>query len=354
MKMQLLGRTGIGVSNVCLGTMMLGEMVGPDDARRQLSHAVERGINFIDTAEMYPVPLRPTTYGQTEEIIGGWLRDTGLRQRLVLSTKLVGPPPREVIGPTKTLAYIRGGDTHLDRVNIRAAVESSLRRLGTDYIDLLQPHWPDRATNDLKKLGYVHDPDDRPVPIEETLDALAELVREGKVRAIGLSNETPWGLSRYLSLAARDDALPAVASIQNAYNLLCRTFEVGLAEFAHREAVGLLAYSPLAMGVLTGKYLNGAAPEGARLSLYPHPRYTHPAAQRATAAYVALAAAHGVSLTTMALAFVASRPFVTSTIVGASDLAQLDEDVDACSTPLDPELLAGIEAIHRDNSNPGP
>jgi aryl-alcohol dehydrogenase-like predicted oxidoreductase len=333
--------------------MMLGEMIDAKDAERQLDRAVERGVNFIDTGEMYPVPLRPTTFGLTETIIGNWMRARRNRDRLILSTKCVGPPPRDVIGPTSTLAYIREGRTHLDRVNLRAAIEGSLQRLGTDYVDLYQPHWPDRVTNDLKKLGYVHDPVDDPVPIEETLDALGELVREGKVRVIGLSNETPWGLSRYLSAAESLD-VPRVVSISNAYNLLCRTFEVGLAEFAHREAVGLLAYSPLGMGVLSGKYLGGARPEGARLSLYPHPRYTQPAAVRATQAYVSLAAEAGMDPAAMALAFVAGRPFTTSTLIGATSLEQLNTDIDACAIRLPDDLLTAIEAIHGDNSNPGP
>jgi len=353
MQIGTLGRTSISVSRVGLGTMMLGEMIPPAEAKRQLSHAVERGINFIDTSEMYPAPLRPTTFGLTETLIGEWLSETGLRDRLVLSTKVVGPPPREVIGPTKTLAYIRDGKTRQDRANLRAGIEGSLRRLKTDYIDLFQPHWPDRSTNDFKKLGYVHDPKDRPVPIEETLDALDELVREGKVRAIGVSNETPWGLSRYLSASERQGKT-RVATITNAYNLLCRTFEVGLAEFAHREDVGLLAYSPLAMGVLSGKYLDGNRPDGARLSLYPHPRYTSEAAQRATAAYAALAREHGVSLAAMALGFVAEQPFLVSSLIGASTIAQLDADIDASLTPLTADLRAGIAAIHAAISNPGP
>lgn len=348
-----LGRTGIQVSHLCLGTMMFGEMTEEADAHAQLSLAVESGINFIDTAEMYPVPLRPGTLGQTEDIVGRWLKQTGFRDKVVLSSKVVGPPPREVVGPTKTLAYIRGGDTNLHRRNIRAAIEGSLQRLGTDHIDLYQPHWPDRPTNALKKLGYVHETDEEIATIEETVDALAELVKEGKVRAIGVSNETPWGVMRYLDAAERSGG-PRIATIQNAYNLLCRTFEIGLAEFAHREDCGLLAYSPLGMGVLTGKYLDGRKPEGARLTLYPHPRYTSPSAVEATARYDRLARDAGLDLTTLALAYVASRPFLTSSILGASRVGQLEEDIRASLVTLSADVLAGVEAIHRDISNPGP
>jgi len=353
MKFHRLGRTDMEVSQVCLGTMMLGEMIGARDAERQFDLAVESGVTFFDTAETYPVPMRPTTFGQTEEIIGAWLRKKGNRRDIILSTKIAGPPPRDVVPPNVPLAYVRDGHPRLDRANIRAAVEESLRRLGTDYIDLLQPHWPDRATNDLKKLGYVHDPDDDPVPIEETLEVFAELIAEGKVRAIGLSNETAWGVGRYLSASERL-GLPRVASISNAYNLLCRTFEIGIAEFSHREDVGLLAYSPLAMGALSGKYLDGARPEGARLSIHPHPRYTRPAAVRATQAYVDVARAAGLDPAVMALAYVASRPFTTATIIGASSLDQLRTDISACSIDLPTDVLNAIEAIHADNSNPGP
>ncbi|MEW5423478.1 aldo/keto reductase [Amorphus sp. 3PC139-8] len=354
MQYSMLGRTDIKVSRICLGTMMFGELTDESDAHAQLSCAVDQGINFIDTAEMYPVPLRPGTMGLTEEIVGRWLKQSGIpRDQLVISTKVVGPPPREVIGPTSTLAYIREGHTHLDAANIRAGIEGSLKRLGTDYVDLFQPHWPDRPTNSLKKLGYIHETDEQVVQIEETLAVLGELVDEGKVRVVGVSNETPWGVAQYLQ--ASDEAnLPRIVSIQNAYNLLCRTFEIGLAEFAHREDCGLLAYSPLAMGGLTGKYLADELPADARLTRYPHPRYTRPAAVRATGDYAALARKHGLTLTELALAFTATRPFATATILGASRMEQLVEDIAACQVDLSPEVLSGIDAIHHDNSNPGP
>lgn len=352
MRYTQLGRTDISVSAVAFGTMMIGEFTSEAEGRRLLSRAVDLGITLIDTAEMYPAPLRPETHGLTESIVGRWLKDTGLRDTLVISSKVIGPPPNEVVGPVTTLR-VREGRMRLTGVNVREAIEGSLRRLGTDYLDLYYPHWPDRKTNALKELGYVPRPDPGAIPIEETLDALDALVREGKVRALGVSNETPWGLSRYLAAAERDGRA-RIAGISNAYNLLCRSFEVGLAEFAHREDVGLIAYSPLAMGVLSGKYLDGATPPGARLSQYPHPRYTSASAQAATRAYVDLARAHGLDPSAMALGYVASRPFMTSSAIGASTIEQLDAAVAGSLAVLPDAVIAGIEAIHAQNSNPGP
>jgi aryl-alcohol dehydrogenase-like predicted oxidoreductase len=278
--------------------------------------------------------------------VGSWLAQRRCRDRVILATK--------VAGPADWLPYLRGGDVRLDRSNVRAAVEASLRRLGTDYVDLYQVHWPDRPTNYFGELGYRYPAADHGVAIEETLDALGELVREGKARQIGISNETPWGLARYLHLSGTGD-LPRIVSIQNPYNLLNRTFEVGLAEFSHRDSVGLLAYSPLAFGVLSGKYLDGRRPPGTRLTLFDRfTRYSSPQAERATRAYVELARRHGVDPARMALSFVTSRPFVTSNIIGATTLEQLAADIASRELVLSDDLLSEIETIHRDQPNPAP
>jgi len=341
-----LGRTDIEVSRVCLGTMTFGEQNTEAEAHEQLSLAYDRGITFIDAAEMYPVPPRPETQGLTERHIGSWLKATGLRDKLVLATK--------VVGAARDMKHIRGGGSRLDRANIRAAVEDSLRRLGTDRIDLYQLHWPDRNTATFGRTTYAHDLDPNEVAIETTLDALAELVTAGKIRAIGLSNETPWGAMRFLTLAEHR-GLPRVASIQNAYNLVNRTFEQGLAEVALREDCGLLPYSPLGGGTLSGKYLGGAKPAGARMTLFSRfTRYDRPEGVEAIGRYVALARAHGLDPAQMALAFVHRQPFVTSTIIGATSLAQLKTDLAGFDLTLSDEVLSGIEAIHRAIPNPCP
>ncbi|GGF30610.1 aldo/keto reductase [Aliidongia dinghuensis] len=346
MEYRRLGRTDIEVSRICLGTMTFGEQNTEAEAHAQLSLAVERGINFLDAAEMYPVPPKPETQGLTERYIGSWLKATGLRDRIVIATK--------VVGSSRDMSHFRDGKPRLDRANIRAAVEGSLARLGTDRIDLYQLHWPDRKTTTFGQTTYRHEIDPEEVPIEATLEALAELVREGKIRAVGLSNETPWGTMRFLALAERY-GLPRVASIQNAYSLVNRTFEQGLAEVALREDCGLLAYSPLGGGTLSGKYLNGARPEGARMTLFKRfTRYDRPEAVDATGRYVALAREHGLDPAQMALAFAHRQPFVTSTIIGATTLDQLESDLAAFALPLDETVLAGIEAIHRAIPNPAP
>lgn len=346
MKYSQLGSTGIQVSRICLGTMTFGEQNTEAEAHAQIDAALDAGINFIDMAEMYPVPPRAETYGQTERYIGSWLRRSGRRDRVILATK--------VMGPSEDLLYVRDGSTRLDRRNIEAAINGSLERLGTDYIDLYQLHWPDRRSNFFGKLGYVHDPKDDPIPLEETLEALGRLVETGKVRFIGVSNETPWGVMRYLQIAA-ERGLPRIVSIQNPYNLLNRSFEVGLAEIAHRESVGLLAYSPLGFGVLTGKYLDGQRPEGARLTRFQRfQRYTREAAQAPIRAYVETARKHGLDPAQMALAYVNSRPFLTSTIIGATSLEQLASNIASIDLELSAEVLAEIEAIHLRHPNPCP
>jgi aryl-alcohol dehydrogenase-like predicted oxidoreductase len=346
MQQRRLGRTDIKVSALCLGTMTFGQQNTETEAHAQLDRALDAGVNFIDTAEMYPVPPLAETQGRTEQYIGSWLAARGLRDRVVLATK--------VAGPGGWLSYLRDGDTRLDRPNIEAAVEASLKRLRTDYIDLYQLHWPDRETNYFGRLGYAHPTEDRSVPLLETLEVLGDLVAAGKVRHIGLSNETPWGTMRFLDLA-RQHGLPQPASIQNPYNLLNRTFEIGLAEVAIRERCGLLAYSPMAFGVLSGKYLGGVRPAGARLTLFERfDRYSNAQAERAAGEYVALARRQGLDPARMALAWVTSRPFVTSNIIGATTMAQLEADLCSIDLELSEEVIEGIEEIHTRQPNPSP
>ncbi len=342
-----LADTGLTVSALCLGTMTFGEQNNQREAFEQLDMALAAGINFIDTAEMYSIPPRAETMGSTETIIGRWLAERGCRDQVVIATKVAGPGG-------DWLTYIRGGDNHLDRSNIVAAADASLRRLQTDVIDLYQLHWPERQNNRFGQLGYEHHDDAEPVTLLETLEALGELVRAGKVRHVGISNETPWGLMRLLHLAEQH-GLPRVVSIQNPYSLLNRTFEIGLAEVSHRENVGLLAYSPLGFGVLSGKYLNGELPEASRLRLFPdYTRYSNPQAQKATHDYVALARDYGLDPAQMALAFVTSRSFVTSNIIGATSLAQLRSNLDSAELSISDDLLEDIEQIHTRHPNPSP
>lgn len=343
MQTRPLGNTGIEVSRLCLGTMTFGEQNSESEAHEQLDRAVAFGINFIDTAEMYPVPPRPETQGRTEAYIGSWLKTRTSRDDVIIATKAAGPG----------LDHIRGGP-RLTRKHLHQAIDDSLARLQTDYVDLYQLHWPDRRSNFFGRLGYVHDEEEDATPLEETLSALKELVDAGKVRAIGLSNETPWGVMRCLQLA---DSLgvPRVASVQNPYNLLNRSFEVGLAEIAHREGVGLLAYSPLGFGVLSGKYLDGARPSNARLTLFERfQRYTGPRAEEATRAYVAIAREHGLDPAQMALAFVNSRSFLTSNIIGATNMEQLESNLESEFLKLNDDVLEAIEDVHARLSNPCP
>lgn len=348
MKQRELGRTGVMVSEICLGTMTFGQQNTEAEGHAQLDMALDHGVNFIDTAELYSIPPRAETYGATETIIGSWLKAKGGRDKLVIASKVVGRGTNPWFRP-------EGEPTRLTPAQIRYAIEGSLRRLGTDYIDLYQLHWPDR------KVGLFGDggttfrdvPKEDEVPIEETLGALGELVTQGKIRHVGLSNETAWGVSQFI--AASKSGAPRVASIQNAYNLINRTFEIGLAEMAIREKVGLLAYSPLAQGYLTGKYLNGARPAGARTTLFNRgQRYEKPGVDVAIEAYIALAREEGIDPTQLALAFVTSRAFVTSNIIGATSVAQLRTILGSVDVTITPELEAKINAIHQVHSNPAP
>ena len=345
-----LGRTDIEVTSICLGTMTWGEQNTEAEGHAQLDRAIGASINFIDTAEMYAIPPRAETQGSTERIIGSWLAARGERDKLVIASKVNGRGSAAWIRPDRQ-------GSKLDEANIRYAVEHSLKRLRTDYIDLYQVHWPDRPVALFGNGGTVFRglPDnDVLVPIELTLGVLGRLVEEGKVRHIGLSNETPWGVARYLALAEAAQG-PRVVSIQNAYNLLNRTFEIGLAEMALREHVGLLAYSPLAQGYLSGKYQGGARPPGARTTLFERAqRYEKPGVEVAIDAYLRLARDVGVDPSQLALAYVTSRPFVTSNIIGATSLDQLDTDLGSLEVAITPEIEDAIDAIHQVHQNPAP
>jgi aryl-alcohol dehydrogenase-like predicted oxidoreductase len=347
MQYRKLGPTDIDVSVICLGSMTWGEQNTLEEAFRQLDYAVDQGVNFIDTAEVYPSPMRAGTQGTTEQHIGRWLQQRTDRDRLVIATKMA--PAASYIG------YLRDGKNRLDKKNMRQAVDASLRRLQTDYIDLYQVHWPERDTNFFGRQDYYHAPEKDGTPIEETLGALDEQVRAGKIRYAGVSNETPWGLGEYLRLARAAD-LPRIVSIQNPYSLLNRSFEIGLAEFAHRERVGLLAYSPLGFGVLSGKYLNGNRPPGARLTLFgaKYKRYNSKIAEKCTRQYVAVARDCGIEPAQLALAFVNRQPFLTSSIIGATTMEQLAANIASADLKLDRNVLKRIEEIHRSQPNPCP
>ena len=351
MEYRSLGRTTIKVSAIGLGTMTFGEQNTEAEGHEQLDHAFEQGVNLIDTAEVYSVPPRAETYGSTERIIGTWLKKSGKRARTIVATKVAGP------GAVLGVTYVRGGDNRLDRKNILAAVEASLQRLQTDYIDIYQLHWPSRPSNFFGRLGYQHATQvegAQAVPIEETLDALSELVRSGKVRHAGLSNETPWGMHRHLQLA-ETQGLERMVSIQNPYSLLNRTFEVGLAEMAIREDVSLLAYSPLAFGVLSGKFLNGARPPQSRMVRWSRfSRYTNEHADRATEAYAGIARRHGLDMAQMALAFARQQPFMTSVLIGATTMEQLKTNLGSADVKLGADVIQEIEAVHRSHPSPCP
>ncbi|KLV04411.1 aldo/keto reductase [Photobacterium aquae] len=344
MKYHKIPNSTLEVSKICLGTMTFGEQNNEKEAHSQLDFAIEHGINFIDTAEMYPVPPKYDSQGLTERYIGNWLKKTGLRDKIVLATKVAGP---------RNVPYIRD-NMALDWRNIHDAVDASLERLQTDYIDLYQIHWPQRETNCFGQLNYPYKDDNSGVTISDSLEALAELVRAGKIRYVGLSNETPWGVMSFLRLAEKHN-LPRVVTIQNPYNLLNRSFEVGLSEISHYEGVELLAYSPLAFGTLSGKYLGGARPDGARCTLFERfSRYFTPQGIAATEAYIEVARKHGLDPAQMALAFVNQRPFVASNIIGATNLSQLDANIASIDLHLNEEVLADLQAVGVQFSNPCP
>ncbi|QEY25875.1 NADP(H)-dependent aldo-keto reductase [Neisseria zalophi] len=350
MEKRELGRTGIQVTKICLGTMTWGEQNTEAEAHEQLDYALANGVNFIDTAEMYPVPPSKETYTRTEQYIGNWIKRRGKRDDFVLASKIAGP-----MRSNNAPSYIRNGND-FSRAQIIEACEASLKRLNTDYLDLYQLHWPERQVNFFGKSGVSALPDtEQFTPFDEVLDALSLLVRQGKIRAFGLSNETPWGTMRYLNEYERNNELPRVATIQNPYNLLNRSYETGMSEISLREQVPLLAYSPLAFGMLTGKYRNGAMPEKARLTLYKRfQRYNKPLAFTAVDRYAEIAERYGLSLAQMSLAFVSNRSFVASNIIGATTMEQLRENIASADLVLKDEVVAAINAVHEEIMNPCP
>lgn len=346
MEYRELGNTGIDVSTLCLGTMTWGEQNTEREAFEQLDYALDAGINFIDTAELYSIPPNSKTYGSTETIIGNWIKQRNNRDQFILASKIAGPGEGWV-------DHIREGKTKFNKQHITTALNDSLKRLNTDYIDVYQLHWPERKTNFFGELGYVAEADAF-TPIRETLEALNDQVVAGKIRHIGLSNETPWGVMSFLNTAVEHN-LPKIVSVQNPYSLLNRSYEIGLAEISYREGCGLLAYSPLGFGTLSGKYLNQAKPANARITLWPdYSRYTNQQAVAATEKYVALAREHELDPAQMALAYVNTRPFLTSNIIGATNITQLKSNIDSIKLHLSDEVLEGIEKIHTEHPNPSP
>ncbi|MEM6892526.1 MAG: aldo/keto reductase [Bacteroidota bacterium] len=346
MKYTRIPHTDIRISKICLGTMTFGRQNSEEQGHEQMDYALEQGINFFDTAELYPIPAKKELYAVTEEIIGTWFKKTGNRDKVVLASKIVGR--------AEFTKHIR--TTGFTRDSLISAVDGSLKRLQTDYIDLYQLHWPERNTNYFGQRGFdAHAVDLWEDNIHQVLETLRDLVSEGKIRYVGLSNETPWGTMRFLEESKVHQSLPRMRTVQNPYSLLNRLFEVGLSEIAQREGCGLLAYSPLGFGVLSGKYLGEIQPRKARITLFPgYNRYSGENSVTATRRYQELAHAHGLSLAQMALAFVNTRPFLTSNIIGATSMEQLQENIGSIDVSLSDEVLEGIEAIHADIPNPAP
>ena len=349
MQFKPLSNTGILVPEICLGTMTFGEQNSQAEAFQQLDYALNRGVYFWDTAEMYPVPPKVETQGATETIIGNWIHQQGGRDKLFLASKIAGP--------SQGGSHIRDGQTKFIASEIKAAIDHSLKRLKTDYIDLYQLHWPQRPTNFFGKLGYSNTDahsDIQITDLEETLSALSHEIKKGRIRYIGLSNETPWSTMKFLHIAEKL-GLEKFVSVQNPYSLLNRTYEIGMAEIAKYEGVGLLAYSPLAFGYLTGKFRHGARPHNARVTLFSRfSRYSNPESEWAVEQYALLAEKHNLTLTQLALAFIKQQFFVTSTIIGATNLEQLKQNIDAFDVTLSAEILQEIEAIHKQQPNPAP
>lgn len=345
MQYKQLGESDLKVSEICLGTMTFGQQNTIAEAYEQLDYAVSQGVNFIDTAEMYPVPPRAQTQGRTEAYIGEWLK-MQQRDRLIIATKIAGPG--------RGMKWMRGGANAIDRDNIKQAVDDSLKRLQTDYIDLYQIHWPDRYVPLFGQNVYNPEQERQTIPVAEQLAVFADLIQAGKIRYVGLSNETPWGICEF-SHVAKQLGLPKIVSIQNAYNLLNRVFDWALAEVCYRETIGLLAYSPLGFGSLSGKYLHDKQVQ-ARITLFQGfgQRYLKPNVNEAVAAYVEIAQRYHLKPAQLALAFVRSRWFVTSTIIGATTIEQLKENLESLNTVLNAEILADIDAVHTRYPNPAP
>lgn len=342
MKYNTLPNTSIKVSKICLGTMTWGQQNTESEAHEQMDYAIDHGVNFFDTAEAYPVPARAETYGRTEEYIGTWFKKSLNREKIILASK--------VAGPGDYTAHIRS--TGFSKNAIKEALHGSLKRLQTDYIDLYQLHWPERPINCFGIRDYPYQAETKWVyNFKEILETLNGLIKEGKIRQIGLSNESPWGTMRYLE-ESKQNNLPKPITIQNAYSLLHRTFEAGLSEISLKENIGLLPYSPLGFGVLSGKYLNGI-PKDSRIALFPnYNRYNSPECKLAVKKYLVIAEKHGLSLTQLSLAFVNQLPFVTSNIIGATKMSQLKENIGSINIDLSQEIIDEINAVHAVIPNP--
>ena len=345
MNYKKLGNTGIEVSTICLGTMTWGEQNTQEEGFEQMNYALDQGVNFWDTAELYAIPPKKNTYGKTEEIIGNWFKNTKNREKVILATKISGPG----------LSWIRGGGNQYDDKNLNEAVNESLKRLKTDDMDLYKLHWPERNSNFFGKLGYKHEDKNEWNKFEEILYSLDKIIKSGKVRYVGLSNETAWGLLKFLEIS-QTKSLPRMLSVQNPYSLLNRTYEVGLAEISIREKSGLLAYSPLAFGFLTGKYRNKQLPENSRMKLFGEKfvRYKTENGQLAIEKYYDIANKHGLDFAQMSLKFCEVQPFVTSVIIGATTMDQLKINIESVNVNLEEDVIKDINEVQKTYPNPCP
>ncbi len=346
MKYKTLGNTDLKVSLICLGTMTWGEQNTQEEGFEQMDYAAKKEINFFDTAELYAIPPKEKTYGKTEEIIGNWFKERKNREKIILASKIAGPG----------LKWIRGGGEQFSAKSIEEALNNSLKRLKTDYIDLYQLHWPERNSNYFGELNYEHDKNEKKWnSFESILKVLKKFIDQGKIRYIGLSNETPWGFSKFLQIA-EEQKLPRMVSVQNPYNLVNRAYEIGMSEISIREKAGLLAYSPLAIGYLTGKYRNNQMPKNSRLDLFynNYPRYHNQRTYNAVDEYFKIAQKHKISLAQLSLAFVNSRDFLTSNIIGATTMKQLKENIDSINISLDQKIVDEINLVHDKIPNPAP
>jgi aryl-alcohol dehydrogenase-like predicted oxidoreductase len=346
MKYRKLGNTNLDVSLICLGTMTYGEQNTQNEGFEQMDYSVEKGINFFDTAELYAIPPKSKTYGKTEEIIGNWFAQRKNRKKIILATKIAGPG----------LKWIRGGGSQFSTKSLEEALNNSLKRLKTDYIDLYQLHWPERNTNYFGDLNYEHDENEKQWnSFQSILKVFKKFVDQGKIRYIGLSNETPWGFTKFLQIAEQEK-LPKVVSVQNPYSLVNRSYEIGMSEISLREKAGLLAYSPLAAGYLTGKYRNNQMPKNSRMDLFyqNYPRYHNERTYSAVDEYFNIANKYKITLTQLSQAFVNSRDFVTSNIIGATKMDQLKENIDSINISLDEKIIEEINLVHEKIPNPAP
>jgi len=345
MNYKKLGNTDIDVSTICLGTMTWGEQNTQEEGFEQMDYALDQGVNFWDTAEIYSIPIKKNTYGKTEEFIGNWFKKTKKREKVILASKVAGPG----------VSWIRNGKSEYNKKNLSEAVNNSLARLKTDYIDLYQLHWPERKTNYFGKLGYEHKDDNHWNKFEDILVVLDKLIKDGKIRCVGISNETAWGLSKFLEISKLKD-LPKIMSVQNPYNLLNRSYEVGLAEVSIREKSGLLAYSPLAFGFLSGKYRNGELPEKSRMKLFGdhYPRYKTSNGASAIEKYYEISKKNGLDFSQMSLKFCEIQPFVTSVIIGATTMEQLKTNIESVNLELSNEIIKEINEVQTKYPNPCP